>query len=507
MTDWVPTGADDAPAFTVQRPIYSEVTGGDYVRGGAERSALRYGAGEGVPQDIVGQSSLVATVSYTDVSLSWGWPTKYSDWVEVAIVRSGFGRPSTVNDGVTIYRSTRTAFPAVDVNDDPMVVEIKDPPQNTVDEEGRPLALQPGRMYYYTLFFYTTSNEWVPALSTSALVPRNFEHHERMWESIPPYYRWTDERGTSDLQKFLQAFGFELDYTREFVEQWQETYHADMSPMQLLRRVGENLGLSYEQGLGDIRYRALVGKLSELYLRRGTQAGLQDLIEVSSKYQTVLTLGENLLNMPDDAEFRTGSGNWSTGSITDPVLIAPHTPGAGAPTGYGATGMLVQSTAAAGDIYVRYGVGPKEITTGVSVTMSPKFNGVLIREGSVYGFDVWYHPVNGVSGMDSVGIQWYGSDESLLDTDEIQNLGSYSSAWRLLSVQAPPPVGAVYACPFVRCFDRASTEDFELLGAIFYNLGSSEDIVAPPPTGYPDVTFVDRGLGSLTLGGYAKDMP
>ena len=46
----------------------------------------------------------------TASKITWGWPDNIvglDRWTEVALVRSGFGRPTTPKDGETIFRSTR----------------------------------------------------------------------------------------------------------------------------------------------------------------------------------------------------------------------------------------------------------------------------------------------------------------------------------------------------------------------------------------------------------------
>lgn len=291
----------EPPAFTVGR-----VGGGDFVRGRPleRQNALRYKVHKVVrntaSDKIAVKSSLTAVpTDYGKVELSWAWPTAYKDWNEVSIVRSGFGHPSTVNDGMTVFRSTKDDYPFFDSDGTPLTITIED------------TNLQPGRWAYYTVFFYI--NRWEPVMYAESLTPRNFDHYTHLWEGLPEYYRYVDSRFRGDqgfLQQFLRMFGFELDLTREYVETWQDVYHTDFSPFPLLRQVGLELGIGDEQGLGEIRTRALIGQVHELYDSRGTAAGLQLLVEAGSKYDTTVTMGRNLMLLPDDAEFVTGTGNW-----------------------------------------------------------------------------------------------------------------------------------------------------------------------------------------------------
>lgn len=300
------------PAFTVQR-VTTDGTGGDFVRGRptTRQNALRYRA-KSVTQNtasdkIAIKSSMTAVPSdYGVIELSWAWPEAYKNWTEVAIVRSGMGHPSTVNDGVTVFRAHNTTT----------VVNELD--YQFYDDEGNPLTitiedknLQPGRWYYYTLFFLTTY--WEPVMFAEALTPRNFGHFDHLFERVPEYYRWVDARFRGEqgyLQQFLKSFGFELDLTREYVESWQETYHFDNSPWPLLYQVGLNLGVGKDDGLGEIRSRSLISQINTLYDKRGTTAGIKGVIEAASKYETSLSSGRNLMLLPDDSEFVQGYGNW-----------------------------------------------------------------------------------------------------------------------------------------------------------------------------------------------------
>ena len=147
--------------------------------------------------------------------------------------------------------------------------------------------LPTGRWYHYGLFFKISEVEWIQGMVDSTLLPRDFGHTEHLWDNVPPYYRWTDENslvGDGFLKQFLSVFGFELDTCREYIESWQHVYDADWSPIRLLRKLGQNFGLEYEQGIGDIRYRSLFSELGRFYEIRGTNECLEGVIRRVSKY-------------------------------------------------------------------------------------------------------------------------------------------------------------------------------------------------------------------------------
>lgn len=469
-------GTPEPPGFTVQR-VTSDGSGGDFVRGlpaAGRQNALRYNVRSVQPSTaspkVAIKSTLTAVASgYGTIDLSWGWPDDYSDWTEVSVVRSGFGHPSTVNDGVTVFRSKRDEYQFFD-GLTALTITINDD------------NLQEGRWYYYTLFFYKT--KWEPVMYAEALTPRNYGHYSHLWAAIPEYYRWVDSRFRGDeghLQQFLKMISFELDLTREMVESWQNAYSADNSPQPLLRQVGLNLGVDTEQSLGEIRTRALIGQISSLYERRGTARGLELVVEAASKCEVSVTEGRNMLLLPDDSEFIKGHGNWvlselgvprsvkasavsakgvaytascSTGSPavqhgeafgsafdatlvastydTSAYLVAPYnTSDRAAEAGYGVLAVIpnrpMPSLYENKDLTIACGLGIRGDTT-----LTPKYYGVPVEKNIVYGFSCQFRGVNVTSGV-SLGIHWFDRNELFLGT----SISSYpvTAEWQSLMVQ------------------------------------------------------------------------
>lgn len=480
--EWVPDPVH--PAFTVQRAPYGDVEGGDYARAGEDlpKAALRYAEQVPSSQEIAEQSSLVSFVrSYDTIDLTWGWPEKYDSWESIALVRSGFGHPSTVNDGVVIYRVERDDFDHVDSEDHPLSIMVKDTP------------LQAGRWYYYTLFFFTAAETWLPVLYTEALIPRDFAHRDHLWNGVPPYYQFVDSQFRGEhgyLRQFLNTFGFELDMTREYVESWQEAYHSDFSPVPLLKRAGENLGLPFESGLGEIRYRAMVGQLATLYQWRGTPEGIRLLVEAASKYESLVSVGRNLLLLPDDSQFATGPGNWVLTALNEDIVITAPFVTDDRIEGYG-RGVLdvtVDSSFGTGDVLIRCGHGVV-VVEGVDKLLTPKFNGVPVDEGFVYGFSVQYK-------ADATGtamIRWYDKNENFISDDDL--LTPSPGDWQELTVQAEAPAGAAYAVPCVLQSSRAAGDGIRLMGAMFYNVGPAGAVTALAPDFYLTLGNEDELLG------------
>ena len=181
--------------------------------------------------------------------------------------------------------------------------------------------LQPGQFYYYTLFFRTTRLDWIVGMTGQVLIPRDYKHADHLWNGLPPFYQYTDaslRENTGPLRSLLTIFGSELDLTREFVEQWQQTYHIDKSPMALLKGVGANFGVPYRSGIGDVRYRGMIAALPLSLQQRGTIPALKHMVEAGTKWQCNITMGNNIMLLPDDSDFWTGTGSWGyLASATD----------------------------------------------------------------------------------------------------------------------------------------------------------------------------------------------
>jgi hypothetical protein len=560
MTDtrsWWPTGYGDEPAFQVRRIVYGTVTGGDYARGSSvlalPKTALRFPTAIAGAAEAVGRATLHVRVKnhyvrqepvyddhgivqryidwpVGDIEIMWGWPAAIEDvWTDVALVRSAFGRPSTVNDGQTIMLAKRDAFyqrnsqGVVTTGDDGLPVLAIPPIVTDTD-------LPTGRWYHYGLFFKVSEVQWLQGMLDSTLLPRDFRHAEHLWNNVPPYYRWADENMLATrghLQQFLSVFGFELDTAREYVESWQHVYDVDWSPIRLLRKLGPNFGYPYEQGIGDIRYRSLFSEIGRFYEIRGTQECLEGVVQRTSKYGCDVTSGSNVMILPDDSDFYAGAGNWGVVLDTtdapgsgylakDKVTIAPASLSFKAPpTGIGRRALSIYTAAAdattdigiaCGDSYVSYDpeTGLPEAGTGVWKTVTPDRGGIPIDPDMSYGFSAWIQ-----SRLTPTAVQL-----SLLFFDGHNNLISASSSpinsvtsdntWQEFSIGTVvvPPAGAVYVVPYILFDTRSTSGSFPvtsptlfLAGAMVYAAATIGEAIGPPPNRYLTVGDPGEVLG------------
>lgn len=313
------------------------------------------------PEDVL-LEDLGAAVSFT--AESWDYNTIRLIWTStdslnkrvlddaaagktprLLVVRSGFGHPTTVNDGSIIFNR-----PFLDVVDSVNIVDegARQPvgssapitfepiPSNGKNDWDRPSNnvrglfdrnLPSGKWFYYGLFLYVSTYDssgnylagpfWVKAGEASAVTPHNYRHGERLFNLLPPYYQFKDGEYTAGtnregaVKRLLATVGFELDLTRTLTEGVEQTYDLNFVQNDLVRSLGTtNFGLNFEEGLGDIRYRSMLTAISDLYDERGSASGLRKLTFVSSKYRCKIIDGLNMMNLPDDTEFSSGTGSW-----------------------------------------------------------------------------------------------------------------------------------------------------------------------------------------------------
>ena len=258
------------------------------------------------------------------------------DWM--CVTRSGFGFPRTPNDGEKVFLRLRN-----EVN------PLYDPEYNSLLWSMVDTKLQVGRWYYYTLFVKYRDQDWQVVNKTHCLVPVNYEHADKLWELIPPYYRYVDDlanprANSSVLRRFMSVIGYALDFTRTEIEGIENTYAADLAPMQLYRELGrQNFGIPESEALGDVRYRRLTARANRLFGLRGTAEGLAEFVATATQYQTAVTLGRNEMLVSDDSEFTQVPGHWAPPSASLAFELGASNPSTVIP-GDGDTPRVVRTT-------------------------------------------------------------------------------------------------------------------------------------------------------------------
>ena len=486
-------------------------------------------------EELVGTGIFYARpLDYGTVEITWGITLDLAKWGEIAVVRSAFGMPLTVNDGQTLFRATQAKlFPQgytekknADGKQPVEARKIYDP--RSMPGVGTQVVLPNGRWYYYGLFF-RSGTKWHRYMVTQTLLPRNHHHAEHLFDNLPPYYQWTDDnmrggRGDGDLRRFLKLIGYDLDLTRQYVESWLDLYHTDFTPIPLLRRLGANFGVEYEAGIGDIRYRGLISKIGPLYRSRGTSRSLKEMVVSVTKCSTDLTPSGNIMLLPDDSDFFEGTGNWAgihpdtpLGGFTPAVapVLTPdkirlehgvHVVKPPANSGRGVMRMWTSKADATANVLLTCGDGIAqdwEINVPFDRTddefqgiraIYPRFSGIPVTPKEIYSFSIQVRPELAPVQMRTM-ILWFSVDGDSQDLVAYATPGpgpiNSSTAWTSPpAAQGIAPANAAYAVPAVYFSSRLAGSDPDyspylyLCAAQFARIGTSATVSASSPDRY-----------------------
>lgn len=319
---------------------------GDALRAGGDRtdalSMVRYGPRPPSGLDVF---DLVSTPSgYNAVDLWWGTPPADLDWLDMVIVRSGFGHPVTPSDGVIVYKvesgqwstgQTVVANNGSTYSYDAVtnlwsaegetsvagrgalarILDIPDSPAGDYAGTITDTPLPSGGWYYYAQLF-RIGISWYRTATAETLVPINYDHSQVMYDQLPPFYQEVDGRPAVGerryfLKRWFETIGYDLDLTRTLTEGMDVIYDPDRSPLSLISSLGQqNLGFNLDESVGAIRYRSVIAASRDISASRGTYGGLEAYLSSATQYDVTSSPGNNLLLLRDDARFESGVGNW-----------------------------------------------------------------------------------------------------------------------------------------------------------------------------------------------------
>lgn len=314
MASYTPWDIPGSPSFVTKRSLGM----GDYVRGPEGfRSVLRFGAS--LPSELGsgGAFFVCRPNGYDSVDLWWGVPpSSLGLWASMAVVRSGFGHPTSPSGGVIIH-------------------SMSDPggdPEGNIPGHLLDTPLASGRWYYYSLMFMLANGTWHVVGKTQTVVPVNYRHSEHLYGGLPPFYQELDEAnfaGTSNsaLSKLFGVVGYDLDMTRTLAEGLDRLYDPDTSPLPLYTALGsQNFGYLENDAVNGAKMRSIIAMSRESLGRRGTLLGLEQYIASATKYETYVTEGTNLLLLDTDGSFSRGTGNWCPLAYGVATKLIPELP-------------------------------------------------------------------------------------------------------------------------------------------------------------------------------------
>jgi len=207
---------------------------------------------------------------------------------------------------------------------------------------------------------------------------------------------------SGSLVTTLGVFSFMYDYIRVQASVLANSLDPIYMPSALLKNKSTSLGIQYEAALGDVYNRSLVSTGNIVNSYKGTSQGLQIYTNALTHWNSVYSVGHNLLLDYNDSSFEESIGRWGVSSGTLSTTTYSIT-GISAPTPFTDLASPVRSQ----------GVGKLITAATTAITMSLpasgldiKTNGIPIQENTRYVFS-GYARHTAVATTVSAVITWY----------------------------------------------------------------------------------------------------
>jgi phage tail-like protein len=237
---------------------------------------------------------------FDKIFLSWSLPT--GDWDRLLLIRSSYGFPTTLVDGLTLFDDTvaaaRTSF--------------LDGAPNT-----SPGPLQPGHFYYYTLFVHLPSTDTYQVVGNAQeLVTQDFAMGDRLWSLLADVHRQRDSETPQidqqgQLQRFLDLFGEQANRLRTETQTLLNAYNIDLVSGKLLPSLAKSLGVPYELELGQRISRSVLKNAVYMAKMKGTKPGVEAVASSYTGFGATVETGINLLLDYNDSAMKQSVGHWS----------------------------------------------------------------------------------------------------------------------------------------------------------------------------------------------------
>lgn len=204
-----------------------------------------------------------------DLSFSFETSASVPSPIALRIVASPTGEPMTVQDGVTVLKTS----------------------SNTVTSYTDVSRTSEGRWVYYSLFIQysdfgtPTPITWYERVAyVYVQIPRQYQSVNNLWNRIPEYYRNLDgSLPTQPLYNFIELFGWELDRTRTLIETVALSNDPDIAVAPAIRELAHETGIEFDPiTVGTTRTRSVLNSIGYLRRRKGT-------VESVSSYLSALT--------------------------------------------------------------------------------------------------------------------------------------------------------------------------------------------------------------------------
>lgn len=384
---------------------------------------------------------------YDRIALDWENPPA-GDWDQLRLVRSSYGHPMSVTEGVTLFT---------------------DPAETARVNFTDTGPLTQGRFYYYTLFIRETlGGAWVVAGAQTELVPKDYSSGERMWELLPQMYRDADEHAprhdtvsTGPLYRFMKLFGYEIDRLRTETDTLLDVTNVDRIAGGLLPLLTDMIGVGYEPELGQRASRGLAKNFIHLVKLKGTKPGIEGAVSAYTGFGATAYVGKNQMLDYNDSEFRESVGHWTAlQNVTlERVLEADYSP----PIPQMNT-MRMTAGAAATDAIALCG-------SRAPLTLIPVSED---EEWTVSGY--FSTPVASPARSVQIGVVFYDFDGTALLTIDSDPVTETPGAWVRPELTLTAPAGASWAGVRAVVVTPADTEEHHLAAVQFERTETTADL-------------------------------
>lgn len=292
--------------------------------------------------------------NYGSILLEWGTPSD-SSWSKFLLLRNALGFPVTPDDGeLLLSMDSLESNSLIDTGAYISPVPELDTSLNVLGD---------GKIYYYSIFLLDSTSAWQRAGNAIGLSAKNYSTTELMHDYLPLPYRslsteTVDSDGyNADLLSFLKTFGFTYDVLKTYVD--NAKYKHDVANVHgaLIPNLLYQFGFSFEDNLGIQQGRRLVNSASNIYLKKGSTAGLKTFVSAFTGFNTYVAPVKNLLLTLDAGSFENTLDGWTTntsnaisaitGSAESPA-VTPYAE-SGSPVGYpNSTSKILKAVRTAG---------------------------------------------------------------------------------------------------------------------------------------------------------------
>ena len=413
----------------------------------------------GLPSSIYGERARIAysaepfvasAIDYSQVKLTW---TAISDgggdpYVSVRLVRNQYAYSETSDDGVILVEATENF------------------PLEFTDDEG----LGSGRYAFYTLWVKLLNDGiWILAGKTHTLIPSahtsnlpaNFvdedgvtkitpetslvlmSTHDKLMSYLPRVMASgggvTDLYDpTSTLSKFLEGFSFTMDEFLTYTDLIVPGISGKYSNPGLLDLQSLQLGLQLDpEGLTKTQ-KQLVRSSIYNYGRKGTINGLENWSRCVTGYESLVTVGSNLLLSIQDSSFIGGVGFWQ--GVDGAELTADTTEQV---SGLDSSADFVVDTLWSAKVVA---TTSGSLTPAIQLGFNdPIRTGIPVIPGVEYTFSYGVKSASSGSEISSVFINWFNIHGELVSDGQTASTVSVSSTFVRKTYTQTAPDNAAFA--------------------------------------------------------------